>query len=320
MSSVSVIIATRNRRELLARCLRSILAGTRVPDEIIVVDNASTDDTLALLERDFPQARLIRNGTNRFATIARNQGIGAATSDYLLLIDDDNEIDVRMTEELCRCLDENPDVGFAGPKMYYDGPERLLLFTGAWIHPITSRATYRGVREADHGQYDQPADTEHIPNIQIVRRSVIDRIGGFDESYRMTFSEADFPMRARQAGFRVLYWPAAKTVHLWLPDAPDGSDALVFRLPMRAYYLARNRILYMRRFSKAWQYALFLTVFLPSLTAYYMYKALQTRDYPGLRAYLHGTAHGCLLALTGRLVDAGDRHANWRSERRGQTA
>lgn len=300
---VSCVIATRNRADLLARTLRSLYEGTRTPDECIVVDNASTDGTVAMLERDFPQVRVLRNDRNLFATIARNQGMREAAGDYFLMVDDDNEVDPRMTEELFACCESDATIGVAGPKMYYDGPDRLLLFTGAVIHPVSSRAYYRGVLEQDRGQYDEPAETEHIPNIQIIARRVTDRIGYFDERYRMTFSEADFPMRAREAGFKVLYWPRAVTTHLWPPDPAEGGRTLVFRLPMRAYYIARNRVVYMRRFSGRGQFAVFLTIYFPLLTAYYTWEALRVRDRAALVAYWRGTLDALRYLCTRSLPD-----------------
>ena len=302
---VTLITATRNRSELLARTLRSVYAGTRAPDEAIVVDNASTDDTVAMLERDFPQVQIIRNTRNVFATIARNQGIAAASGDYFLMVDDDNDVDPRMTEELVSMCERDPRIGVAGPKMYYDGPDKLLLFTGAVIHPITSRAFYRGVLEKDAGQYDEPSETEHIPNIQIITRKLVDSIGPFDERYRMTFSEADFPMRAREAGFKVMYCPSAVTTHLWPPPDPNASakDAMLFRLPMRAYYIARNRVVYMKRFVSRWHFALFFVSWFPLLTAYYTVEGIRTRDFRSLPAYWRGTLDGVVYGLFGKLRD-----------------
>lgn len=283
---------------MLDACLRTVLANRMPPLEILVVDNASTDDTRDWLRAHYPQVRLIENQGNTFAAAARNLGARQARGDYLLFIDDDNEVNVALIEELVRLADADPRIGVAGPKMYYADTPQVLLWTGAQISLLTSRTTYRGADTTDTRRYEEPAETEHVPNIMFIRRDLFERLGGFDEIYRIMYEEADFGLRARQAGYRVMYCPKAVT---WHKVRAPVRGINPFKLPMRAYFLARNRGIYMRRFAKPWQFPVFLLVFYPLFTAYFLYRALAVRDFASAKMHLWGTWHGVLYGLTRRV-------------------
>jgi GT2 family glycosyltransferase len=282
---------------MLDACLRSIHAGTCVPEEIIVVDNASTDDTREWVRGHYPRIRLVENTGNAFASAARNLGARHATREFLLFVDDDNDVDPRMVEELVRLAASDPRIGVAGPKMYYADTDRTLLWTGASISLLTSHTSYRGADTKDTGQYEDAVETEHVPNVMLIRRDLFLAVGGFDPVYRIMYEEAEFGMQARRAGYTVMYCPKAVTWHK--VQAPTRG-VNPFRLPMRAYFLARNRGIYMRRFSGGWRLLIFLLVFYPLFTAYFLHRALRVRDWASARLHLTGTWHGVVYVLTRR--------------------
>ena len=295
---VSIIIPTRNRCDLLDSCLRSICQSSYKEFEIIVVDNASSDGTAAMVQAKHPEVQLIEPGKNLFAARGRNLGIRKAQGEYFLFIDDDNEIGPGMIAKLVRLCKSDDQFGIVGPKMYYYKDKKLLWWTGASINLLTSRTVYRGLNSPDTGNYDELEETEHIPNVVMVKRTVYDMIGDFDEIYEMSYAESDFAMRAIQAGYKVMYCPQAVTYHkVSLP----GTSTSPFKLPMRAYYFARNRVIYMKKFCSTWQFWVFMIVFYPLFTIYYLSKINWIHDFSTIKMYLLGTWDGLIYGIIGKL-------------------
>lgn len=280
---------------MLEDCINTLLCGTYQRIEVIVVDNASTDGTPEMLRKSFPSVRILHNKVNAFAVQARNQGLREAQGEYLLLLDDDNKLDLCMVEHLVRMAHSDSSIGFVGPKMYYYGSNKLLYWTGAMIHPITSRTVYRGKNEKDQGQYDEPVQTEHIPNVFLMTREAYQATGGFDEIYDMSYGESDLPMRARRLGFKVMYCPKAIA---WHKVPLPGKGAPVFKLPFRGYYFSRNRVIYMKRFSTRFQFLLFFFIFYPFFTIIYSLWIMSNGEWKSLRYHLLGSWHGILHALS----------------------
>ena len=223
-----------------------------------------------------------------------------AQGEYFLFIDDDNEIEPRMIKELVSLCKSDDRIGLVGPKMYYYESKKLLWWTGSSINLLTSRTIYRGLNSLDTGQYDQPVPTEHIPNVMMVDRKVYEVVGGFDEIYKMSYADSDFAMRAIKAGYKVMYSPKAVTYHkVPLP----GTSVSPFKIPMRAYFFARNRVIYMKRFSRPGQFLLFMIIFYWFFTLYFLISTLWRRDFNTLKMHLKGTLHGLKYALIGRLAE-----------------
>lgn len=303
---VSAIVVTRNRARLLRDCLESLLKSTYPGLEVIVVNNGSTDDTGRMLSEHFGgKVSVIDFDRNMFLAEARNAGMDKAGGDFFLFIDDDNIIDPRMVEELVRCMEADSKIGMAGPKMYFHGTDRMLCWTGQTINRFTSQTTYRGSLEKDAGQYDTVSDTEHIPNVVMVRRAVRDQIGGYDTAFRMSYADADYPMRAKAAGFRIVYCPEAVTWHVVpTPGSAESRKRGAYRgIPMRSYYFARNRVVYMKRHSPAWRFLVFFLVFYPLLTIYVAWLIVLRGTMKDMGMHLLGTAHGTWFGITGRLPD-----------------
>ena len=297
-SLVSIIIPTSNRCDLLKSCLRSIRRSTYHNYETIVINNGSSDGTEAMVQSEYSDVQLIETERNLFAARGRNLGVRKAHGEYLLFIDDDNEIDPKMIEELVSLFNSDLRIGLAGPKMYYCGSKNLLWWTGASIDLLTSRTNYRGLNCPDIGQYDHPTETGHIPNVVMVKRDVYDLIGGFDEVYKMSYSESDFAMRAIRKGYKVMYCPQAVTYHNTLLP---GRSASLFKVPMRAYFFARNRVIYMKKFSSIWQFWVFMIIFFPSFTIYYLSKINWIRDFTTIKMHLLGTRDGIIYGITGKI-------------------
>jgi GT2 family glycosyltransferase len=229
---LSVIIVNYNAGSLLEACLASIRRfGDDLALEILVVDNASTDGSLEALRR-FPEAHLIPNRENRGFAAAVNQGIAAAKGRYLLLLNPDTEVVSPVFRALVAFAEVHPDAGVVGPRLRNpDGSLQtsayrfptLFQAAGAVLRlrrlvPVTFlRARLGWWLGRYFGQLDPHASPHPVDYVtgacMLIRREVVDRIGGFDPRFFLYFEEKDFCLRAGQAGWRVWFDPAAEVVH-----------------------------------------------------------------------------------------------------------
>lgn len=311
---VSVIIPTRNRKEKLIRLIDSILKSNNVEDvlEIVVVDDASTDGTYEEIKRRFPQIRIIRNEKNLFLAGSRNKGIKNAKGFYLFLVDDDNVVDKNCISELVRSMEDdfNPPIGICAPIMYYFRQFNRILCAGIKRSMITSLTEFLGRDEIDHGQFNELIESMDFPNAFMVRREVIEKVGMFDEkNFPIHYDEADFGERTRKAGYKIICNPKAKIWHdSPLPEEVDKSRMFNVDNEFRAYFTARNRILFHKKYSKWWQFLIFITIFNWLFTFLYLKVILFNSEGPFsermkiAKKYIKGISNGYSKVFGGNCV------------------
>jgi GT2 family glycosyltransferase len=225
---LSVVIVNWNTRDLLRACLTSLrtaLAGSALSWEIVAVDNASADGSAEMVRAEFPEVRLLANETNRNYAGGNNQGIEAATGEFLLLLNPDTEVPRASPEALVQLLREHPEAGAVSPALVFpDGrlqssvrgfptPRALVgEMTGlARLFPGTDWASYRteGLPDDQPSSVDQP-----MASAFLVRREALDRIGAFDEQFPLFFNDVDLCFRLKLAGWSILYDPRVRVVHV----------------------------------------------------------------------------------------------------------
>jgi N-acetylglucosaminyl-diphospho-decaprenol L-rhamnosyltransferase len=221
-TATSVIISSHNTRAYLQRCLAAIGDD----HEVIVVDSASSDGSQELVRERFPHVRLIELDVNRGYGSSLNDGIELASGEYLILMNGDAWPLPGGVDRLATFADREPRAGIVGPRlMNADGtlqpsvrgfptPWRLATeyFFLRWLAPRSrmlnafygARFDHRTRRNAEF----------LVGAVLLVRRRVIDEIGGFDTSFFMFNEEVDFCYRARSAGWEVVFWPGAEFVHV----------------------------------------------------------------------------------------------------------
>lgn len=226
MVAVSVIIVSYNTEDLLSGCLSSVQASldaSGLESEVIVVDNASSDGSTDMVERSFPQVKLIRNTTNAGFAAASNQGIREAHGDYLFLLNPDAEVRGKGIAQLASFLDEHRDVGVVNPKLLNgDGsfqhsafhfPTLLMSFFDFFLlnHRVTnSRLNGRYPVSA----YRAPFEIDHpLGAAFMVRRKAIEQAGLVDEAFFMYCEEIDWCLRIKRAGWRIFCQPKAEVIH-----------------------------------------------------------------------------------------------------------
>lgn len=234
--SVSVILVNLNRLDLLRNALRSLLDSPRANTEIIVVDNASTDGSAAMVAAEFPSVRLIRNTTNKGFCEANNQGIALATGEFIALLNNDAEAGPGWLDALVQAIEKNPRAGMAASKVLVWEDSRRLDKVGHLIF-LDGQNRGRGSGEIDNGQYDTMEDVLWPDGCAaLYRHSMLDEIGGFDEDFFAYADDAELGLRARLAGWSCVYAPTAVVRH-------HRGATLGVRSLRRVELIERNRVL-----------------------------------------------------------------------------
>jgi GT2 family glycosyltransferase len=269
VETVSVVVCNFQGAEHLPPCLEAIRAQTLAPDEVIVVDNASTDASCEVVREGFPEARLVQMGENRGPCPARNRGLEEARNPLVLLVDNDA---VLAPDALEKLVAGRGDAVLAQPRSVYDAEPERVHYDGGALHyaglfslrnfglPL-ARAEGRGVVEVGGA----------VSVVLLAEREALLEAGGFEESYFILFEDLDLSYRLRMAGGRIVSVEDAVARHR------AGTEGISYRGPTgypgrRAFLHSRNRWLYLVRNHAAAT----LIVSLPGLAAYELVWALFT--------------------------------------------
>jgi GT2 family glycosyltransferase len=252
MPAVSVVIPNWNGAHLLPVCLDSVRAQTFRDLETVVVDDGSTDQSAALVQRNYPEVRVLRLPQNVGFCRAANEGVRASRGEFLALINNDTELHPECVGELVAAMRGDAGLGICAAKMvYYDDPG-MINSAGQACGP-DGVVVDIGRRQADGEWFSRPREVlGACAGGALYRRSMVEQIGLFDADFLMSFEDADLSWRAQWAGWRARYVPSAvvkhregvsrqirskraaflgmrNTVHVWRKDWPLGS--LVRHLP-----------------------------------------------------------------------------------------
>jgi GT2 family glycosyltransferase len=198
----SIVILTHNGLEHTKQCLASIEVHTPEPHELIIVDNGSTDGTLDYL-RDYAKSRehirVIANRDNRGFAAGNNQGLALANGNYLLLLNNDTVVTAGWLGRMLAVLDRHPEVGIVGPfSNYVSGQQLIKKISYASLSEMQAFASRWA---ADHAGQSRPIKRV-VGFCLLMRRAVVDRIGGLDERFGSgNFEDDDLCLRAAQVGF-----------------------------------------------------------------------------------------------------------------------
>ncbi|WP_372788285.1 glycosyltransferase family 2 protein [Paraconexibacter sp.] len=239
--STAAVVPAWNGRGWLPACLASLYAQDVPFTEIVVVDNGSTDGTVAWLEREHPRVRVLALGRNTGFAVAANRGIDATDTAYVALVNTDVELEPDWHRRLHGALNADPAAAAVACKMLDLADPRVIYDTGDVLRR-DGVCEQRGRFRRDDGRYDEDGEVfAACAGAALYRRDAVLAVGGFDERFFAYLEDVDLGLRLRLAGWRCLYVPAVAR------HAGGGSsDQLARPVPG---WVARNTVLMV---VKAW--------------------------------------------------------------------
>lgn len=288
---ISIISINYNEPALTYLFLDSVNKVTYKNIEVLIVENNSSRPvSQEEAIRHFAGTRVIFSPVNGGFGSGNNLGLNAAKGEYLFVVNNDTELCDTIFENLLIPF-ENAHIGVVCPKIvYFDAPEIIQYAGFTPINQFTGRNKAIAYGQHDKGQFDQPGKTFGAHGAaMLVRRVVFEKTGGFYEPYFLYYEELDWSYRIFEAGYEIYYQPSAVVYHKESMSVGKNS-------PLKIFYLARNRLLFMKRNSPGYRYWIFviynLLVALPVHATRYLLK----KQFTLLFALLKGNFKGLFIA------------------------
>jgi len=290
---VSVIVLNWNGKRYLEECFLSLLAQTRPPDEIILVDNGSSDGSVEFVAERFPEVKVIRNGENLGFAEGNNVAIRIAQGDYIVTLNNDTRADPHWLEELVRAAEGDRRVGMYASKMLFYYHAGIINSTGIRIDKA-GIAWDRLGGERDDGLETEPIEVfGPCAGAALYHREMLEDVGLFDEDFFCYHEDVDLAWRARLRGWRCIYNPRAVVHHIHSGTGMEGT-------PFKNRLLGRNKIWTMVKNYPAPQLFIFLPLIIFYDLAAILYSLIRKRD---------------ISPLQGRLAGLGSLPRMWRKRR-----
>jgi len=244
MPRVMIIVLNWNGLADTLACLASLARLDYPAHEVVVVDNGSTDDSVAAVRATYPRVTLIETGENLGYVGGNNVGLEYARAmgaDYALLLNNDTEVAPDFLRLLVEAAEANPATGIVGPTIYYFDRPNVVWSAGGDIDWRRGRTRMIGLDEVDQGQFGhtlRPVDFV-TGCAMLIKMSLVEQVGLLDARFFAYYEETEWCVRAARAGFKILHVPQAKIWHKILPEDREAS-------PQVQYYMTRNRLLLLK--------------------------------------------------------------------------
>lgn len=242
MYSAAVVILNWNGRSFLEQFLPSVTAHSPSWAEIIIADNASTDDSVSWLQKNYPQLRIIRNKTNGGFAQGYNEALAQVDSEYFVLLNSDVEVTPGWLEPLIALMDERKDVAACQPKLRAFHAKQQFEYAGAsggfidkWGYPFC-RGRLFDTYENDEAQYDDTTEVAWATGAcLVIRKSDWNEVKGLDADFFAHMEEIDLCWRLRNRGRKIFVVPASVVYHV-------GGGTLNKTSPRKTYLNFRNNL------------------------------------------------------------------------------
>jgi len=246
LPQINVIIITWNNQEEITACLHSVQLQSYPNYKIIVVDNHSSDATVKIITREFPQITLLKNLKNLYYTGGINTGIKfsekSQPADYYLILNPDTILDPNLLSNLVNRAISDPLIGVVGPKIKFLPQNANLIYSAGVDYDGFIIAAQIGHRQIDQGQFDESRDLNVIEGTcMLIKAAVIKKAGYFWEPLKMYSEDVEFCIRVKKAGFRVVYEPGALLYHELMKSTSQNKSINVKQLQKRNWLLIALR-------------------------------------------------------------------------------
>lgn len=240
---VAVVILNYNGRKFLEQFLPNVIANSDPAlVEIIVADNASTDDSVVYMRSHFPEIRLIENGSNGGFATGYNLALRQIEAQYYVLLNSDIEVTPHWIEPVVELMDAQPDIAACQPKILSYYHKEQFEYAGAsggfidkYGYPFCRGRVFQNLEE-DKGQYDNPCEVFWATGAcMFVRADLYHQVGGLDDSFFAHMEEIDLCWRLKSVGYKVYCCPQSKVYHI-------GGGTLPKNSPRKTYLNFRNNL------------------------------------------------------------------------------
>ena len=220
MRRLAIIVLNWNGLAYTRTALAS-LSACRVPPgwqaHLMLVDNASSDGTVEVVRREFPQVEVLALDENKRFAGGNNAGIRRALesgADAIMLVNNDVEAAGGLLDHLLGAIERDPEAGAAGPLIFFDPPRDHIWYGGGVCIPALGYTAHRGLREVDRNQFKSIESTGYLTGCCLLAsRAAWEKVGLLDERYFIYAEDADWSLRARTVGYRLLFVPRAMLYH-----------------------------------------------------------------------------------------------------------
>ncbi len=230
MSLVAVVILNWNGKKYLEQFLPSLIEHTGSDAEIVVADNASTDDSLSFLKTNFPSIRVIQNTTNGGFARGYNLALKQVEADYYVLLNSDIEVTANWLKPVISMMEQDEKIGACQPKIRSFHHRNSFEYAGAaggyideYGYPFCRGRLFLTIEE-DNGQYDDTVEISWASGAcMFVRSRLFHQLGGLDDDFFAHMEEIDFCWRLHNYGYRVMYCPGSTVYHIGGGTLPKAS-------------------------------------------------------------------------------------------------
>lgn len=248
---VSTIVLNWNGKEDTVECIESLKKITYPNNEVIVVDNASTDGSVQYIREKYPEITLIENENNLGYSEGNNVGIRYAmknSSEYILILNNDTIVDSNFLEALVDVAEYNEKSGILGPKTYYANPSNMIYYAGGKINWYTGQPKHIGQKKIDQNQFNQIINVDFIAgSCMLIKKEVIEKIGFLPNDYFLLWEDIDYSVNAKRNGYELIYVPNSK---IWHKESVSIKKIKSYRI----FYSARNRMIFHKKYATRLQY------------------------------------------------------------------
>jgi len=305
---VSIIIVSWNTRQITCECIGSICEQTsELKYEIIVIDNASTDNSAAMVKAEFPKVALIENSENRGFAAANNQGITIAKGRYVLLLNSDTIVLNNAIAKAVAFADAHPEAAVVGCKVLnpdetlqstcFMFPSILNMFLSTtYFYKLFPKSKFFGREQMTWWYRNDVREVDVVTGcFMLVRREAIEQVGMMDEQFFIYAEETDWCYRFKQAGWKIVFTPDAQIIHFGGGSSKQKQSEMTLQL-------RQSILLFMKKHKSSSTHVLAcLLVALFLRVPYWLLRAVFSRnskdnDISIARTYLTGT-YKALLGL-----------------------
>lgn len=269
---VAIVILNWNGVNHLKQFLPSVMASNYPALEIVVGDNASTDDSVAFLKSAYPEIRIIQNDQNYGFTGGYNKVLAHVEADYYILLNSDVEVHPGWIEPVIQLMESDPLIAVAAPKIldfnkkdHFEHAGAAGGFIDEFGYPFCQGRVFFEI-EADNGQYNTSREVFWASGAAMfIKKKCWDEAGGFDDRFFAHMEEIDLCWRLKNHGYKIMYCADAEVYHL-------GGGTLNTENPFKTYLNFRNNLLLLKKNLPFFKGAVIITArFLLDLTALFRF-------------------------------------------------